>query len=63
MRIEEWFAQHIPSRWGARAIEVLADPDEILVIVDLDGKGDAAAAITHFRDSTREERMVIAAAA
>ncbi|HET6875700.1 MAG TPA: hypothetical protein VFH70_13015 [Acidimicrobiales bacterium] len=64
MRAEEWFAEHIPDRWPARAIEVLSDPDEILVVVDLDGRGgDAASAIAHFRDDTREERMAIAAAA
>lgn len=69
VRIEEWFAGRIPERWGARAVEVLSDAEEVLVIVDVDGRrvapGDdsAAAAATRFRDATREERMALAAAA
>lgn len=70
MRVEDWFAEHIPERWGARAIEVLADPDEILVIVELATRRTAAAdppsadeLAARFRDATREERMALAAAA
>lgn len=76
MRVEEWFAERIPPRWGARVIEVLSDPDEILVIVDLGGNrrsaspadggrspGAAGERGARFRDDTREERMAIAAAA
>lgn len=65
MRIEEWFADHVPERWGARAVDVLADPDEILVIVEL-GRRDgisAEEATARFRDATREERMAVAASA
>jgi hypothetical protein len=65
--VEEWFAEHVPERWGACGIEVVSDPDELLVIVDLPVKGKGAGGseelFARFRDSTREERMVIAAAA
>ena len=62
MEIEEWFAARIPERWGARRLEVLADSDEILVVVDLGPRaGDAA--LARFRDGTREERMALALAA
>ena len=69
MRVEEWFAEHIPERWHAQAVEVLADGEETLVIVDLGAAGadgaDGAAEVplAHFRDATRDERMAIAAAA
>jgi hypothetical protein len=43
-------------------VEVLADSDEILVIVDFAGRGGQAAA-ARFRDGTRDERMSIASAA
>lgn len=56
----EWFAGRIPAHWGAQALEVLSDADEMLVVVDL---GEGAADIDSFRDRTREERMVLAAAA
>ena len=62
MTIEDWFAANIPSDWGARGIEVLADPDEILVVVDM-GPRAAESAIARFRDATREERMTLAMAA
>ena len=62
---EQWFADHIPERWGACGIEVVSDPDEILVIVDLSAKGRAPASevFAQFRDSTRDERMAVATAA
>lgn len=61
MDIEKWFEVRIPPRWGIRAVEVLSDPDEILVVVDLGARsGDAA--VTRFRDSTRDERMSLATA-
>lgn len=70
VRAEEWFAERIPERWGARAIEVLADPDEILVVVDLGGRRAGGAgrpspskAASLWRDATRDERMAIAEAA
>lgn len=70
MTVEEWFAERIPPRWGARAIEVLSDADEILVIVDLAGRRGGqndrsapAKSASLWRDATREERIVIAQAA
>jgi hypothetical protein len=66
VRVEEWIADNVPDRWGARAVEVMSDPDEILVIVDLGGPehgdGGPDPAVARFRDGTRDERMVIAAA-
>lgn len=65
--MEQWFSEHVPERWGACGIEVVSDPDELLVIVDLPAKGKAAGSseelFARFRDSTREERMALAAAA
>ena len=67
MTVEQWLVEHIPERWGAVGIEVISDPDEILVIVDLPAKGKGAGSFDdlfgRFRDSTRDERMAIAAAA
>lgn len=68
MRLEEWFAERIPDRWGARAVEVISDPDEMLVLVELGGRSRSGGAgadgeVGRFRDETREERMAIAAAA
>lgn len=74
MDASEWFATHIPPAWGAKAIEVLSDQDEILVVVDLgdgpDGGGPSGSegdgpdpSIERFRDATRDERMALAAAA
>ena len=62
MKIEDWFAANLPDHWGARGIEVLADPDEILVVVDV-GSRSAESAIKRFRDATRDERMALALAA
>jgi hypothetical protein len=33
--IEEWFATRIPEHWNAGSLEVVADQDEILIVVDL----------------------------
>jgi hypothetical protein len=33
--IDDWFAARIPEQWNARGLEVIADQDEILVLVDL----------------------------
>ena len=33
--IQEWFADRIPEHWNAQGLEVIADQDEILVVVDL----------------------------
>ena len=67
VRVEEWFAENIPEWWGARAVEVLVDPEETLVIVDLparpSGRDGADPSFTRFRDATRDERMALAATA
>lgn len=62
MNAEDWFAANLPDHWGVRGIEVLADPDEILVVVDM-GPRAGESAISRFRDATRDERMTIAGAA
>jgi hypothetical protein len=60
--MEDWFGPHIPRRWGAVGFEVLADQDEILVVVDLGSElGDGE--VARFRDTTRDERMAVALAA
>jgi hypothetical protein len=33
--IHEWFAARVPEGWNAQGLEVVADQDEILVLVDL----------------------------
>jgi hypothetical protein len=33
--IHEWFANRIPEQWNSQGLEVIADQDEILVLVDL----------------------------
>jgi hypothetical protein len=37
--IERWFETRIPDHWNAQGVEILADQDEILVVVDLSGDG------------------------
>ncbi len=52
-----------PPGWGAHALDVAADQDEIVVVVDL---GDVAVdqrSARLFREATRDERVAIAAAA
>lgn len=60
--IDDWFASRLPKSWSAKGLQVLADQDEILVVVEL-GARVAEAAVARFRDSTRDERMSLAAAA
>ena len=62
MKLDDWFATNLPDGWGFKALEVLADSDEILVLVDL-GPRAAEAAVERFRETTREERMAVAVAA
>jgi hypothetical protein len=58
--IHEWFAARIPEHWNAEGLDVAADQDEILVVVDL---GRDRAGVRDFRESTRDERMALALAA
>jgi hypothetical protein len=61
-QIHDWFAERIPDDWGAQGVEVMADQDEILVVVELDDRGSDLAGIRLFRESTRDERMALAKA-
>ena len=58
--MHEWFAARIPEHWNAQGLDVAADQDEILVVVDL---GSDRARVRPFRKSTRDERMALALAA
>lgn len=62
MNFQDWFDANLPARWGVKGLEVLTDPDEILVVVDL-GARAGEAAVKQFRDASREERMALALAA
>src|SRR5581483_11760031 len=61
--IPEWFAKRVPASWRARALDVAADQDEIVVVVDLGPAAQDTGAVRHFREHTRDERMAIATAA
>jgi hypothetical protein len=70
--IQEWFAARIPEHWNASGLEVVADQDEILVVVDLAPtpaggdeihSGGHHAGVRLFREATRDERMALASAA
>jgi hypothetical protein len=41
--IDEWFASRIPDHWAASGLEIVADQDEILVVVDLAAPAGVAA--------------------
>ena len=58
--LQEWFASRIPKHWEAVGLEVLADQDEILVVVDLADSPAHTPALRLFRERTRDDRMVIA---
>ncbi|HEY3810129.1 MAG TPA: hypothetical protein VGL49_01750 [Acidimicrobiales bacterium] len=67
--IPEWFAARIPDHWGIAGVEVVADQDEILVVVDLPGSAPGAGhdhaqegltGIRRFRETTRDERIALA---
>jgi len=61
-QIHDWFAERIPADWGAQGLEIMADQDEILVVIDLPDRGSDLAGIRLFRESTRDERMALAKA-
>jgi hypothetical protein len=68
--IQEWFATRIPEDWHAERVEVLADQDEILVVVELAagepepaGGPEGLASVRLFREATRDQRMMLAEAA
>jgi hypothetical protein len=74
--IQEWFADRVPKHWHPDALEVISDPDEILVVVDLtpgpaprdQTPGEATemaedlSGLRHFREASRDERMALAQA-
>jgi hypothetical protein len=59
--LADWFSERMPPHWNARGLEVLADQDEILVVVDLGEPPTDATRARMFREQTRDERMAIAA--
>jgi hypothetical protein len=61
--LAEWFAARLPAHWEASGVEVLADQDEVLVVVDLGVRACDDRSIRLFREQTRDERMAMAAAA
>lgn len=63
MGIDEWFSGRLPSHWDASGLEVLADQDEILVLVDLGDSERTDADLKRFREATRDDRMRLAEAA
>ncbi|HTX01732.1 MAG TPA: hypothetical protein VMD59_23315 [Acidimicrobiales bacterium] len=66
--MRDWFAGRLDPSWFVEQVEVLEDPDEVLVIgrlaVPPPGEGGEslreAGAIGAFREATRERRMAIA---
>jgi hypothetical protein len=61
-QIHDWFAERIPADWAAGGLEVMADQDEILVVIDLSDRDLDLGGIRLFRESTRDERMALAKA-
>ena len=65
-RLAGWFAERLSQGWFAGPPAVVADRDEILVVVtlahpdDRRERGDCAARIARFREETREDRMRVA---
>jgi hypothetical protein len=55
--IRQWFADALPPGWGTA--EILADTDELLIVLDIPGV-NGTDAVAEFREATREQRMAIA---
>jgi hypothetical protein len=55
--IESYFEQRIPKAWFAGPVTITTDDEEILCVGEL----AAGAAVGEFRESTRAERVAIAA--
>jgi hypothetical protein len=60
MNVDDWLAPRIPAHWQVAGVDVVDDQDEILIVLDL-GEGDVDPRL--FRESTRDERMALAAGA
>jgi hypothetical protein len=61
--IPEWFAARTPAAWKAKALDVAADQDEIVVVVDLGDVVLETRGLRVFREATRDDRMILATAA
>jgi hypothetical protein len=61
--VADWFTERLPADWSAKSVEVLADPDELLVLVDLGDRTVTGLDGRMFREESREQRVAIAAAA
>jgi hypothetical protein len=71
--LTEWFAARLPRAWFPEPLEVMADRDEVLVVVTLPephvapGVGETESrlakdrAVQAHRDATRDARMAVAA--
>lgn len=58
-----WFAQRLAPAWLGDGWEVLADSDEVLVVMAPGLDPDAPAVIAQFRAASRDRRVEVAAAA
>ena len=61
--IADWFTARLPADWDARGVEVFADPDEVLVVVDLGDRTVTGLEGRMFREESRDQRVAIATAA
>lgn len=55
-----FFSERVPAGWRDGEVEVMADRDEVLVVVPVPGGGDAEGIARAFRENTREERVRLA---
>jgi len=61
-QVAAWLGRRLPEGWFAGPPEVAADGEEILVIGSLADAGeDPVARARHFREETREPRVLLAA--
>jgi len=63
--VAAWFTERVPAEWFTGPPQVDVDGEEILVVGRLAAPGDAddaacAARVAEFRESTREQRVLIA---
>ena len=63
MTLHDWFSARLSPQWEAEGLEVVADQDEILVVIDLGERVLDGADVRLFREATRDERMALAAEA
>lgn len=60
MDIADWLAPRIPPGWKARALDVVADQDEIMVVVGVGEDDLDPRQVRLWREATRDERVAIA---